>query len=88
MKISNLEKLVLGVVIMASLTGCDVGNAPSGGSPAEVENNFKKEDPQTQINTIRMSPASEERKAQLIKEIEDKYHIKASDAPTGAPAHS
>jgi len=67
-----LGLLVLGI----ALCGCNMGMAPSGGSSAEVEANFKKMDAKKQIEIIKSSPASAERKAQLIKEIEDRTGVK------------
>jgi len=70
------------------LVGCS-SDAPTGGSAAQIEANFQKEDPQKQIAVIQGSPASPERKAQLIKEIEDKYHIKANaGGPVGGGTQS
>ncbi len=74
--------LGMGVV----LGGCNMGMAPSGGDSAQVIANFQKEDPQQQIRTIQSSPASPERKAQLIKDIEDKYHIQAQAPAPGSQA--
>jgi len=83
-----LKKLcLLGVAV--ALTGCNMGMAPSGGSTADVQANFQKEDPQVQIKTIQGSPASPERKAQLIKAIEDKYGVKAEgNGPVGGGSQS
>ena len=80
-------KIVTGLVGGIVLFGCDsIGNAPSGGSPAEVESNFKKEDPQQQIRVVQNSPASPEKKAALIKEIEARTGVKA--APAGPSSNA
>jgi hypothetical protein len=68
-------------VAMVVTAGCNAGMAPAVNSPAEVEKNFKEEDPQQQIKVIQMSPAPPAKKAELIKAIEDKYGIKAGAAP-------
>lgn len=88
MKLENVAKtMILGTLLIAPLGGCSVGDAPSGGSSAEVEANFKKLDPQEQIKIIQAGPAPADQKAKLIKDIEDKYGIKANAAAEnhGAP---
>jgi hypothetical protein len=81
------DKRILGVLVAGTaLCGCNVGMAPTGGSPAEMEANFKKEPPEQQIRTIQMSPASPERKAQLIKDIQTKYGLKPDGEATPAAA--
>ncbi len=77
--------LVTSMALFATL-GCNVGMAPGVQSSAEVEQNFKELDPQAQIKVIQSSPAPADRKAELIKAIEDKYHVKAGEAPVQAGA--
>lgn len=94
MTLKDFAKLaILTTLCTTAISGCNVGNAPSVDSPKEVEANFQKEDPQEQIKTIQNSPASAEKKAELIKAIETKYGIKAGEAGAahgtqtpGAPA--
>jgi len=83
MKMSNGQRWGLTIALSAILAaGCNVGNAPSGPqTPEAIQAEFDKQNPQEQIKVIQSSPASPERKAQLIKAIEDKYHVKAGEAP-------
>ena len=83
-------KLILGALVLAgSAVGCDnIGNAPSGGDTKQVEANFAALPPEQQIQTIQLSPASPEKKAELIKAIQDKYHISAGAAPVQGKTQS
>lgn len=85
---TNKYKQIGLIALAMAVVGCNMGDAPSGGSAAEVQANFDKEDPQKQIQTIQGSPASPEKKAQLIKAIEDKYHVKAGDKPVAGGSQS
>jgi len=73
------------VIIQFGLAFSNIGMAPTGGTPEEVERNFKNEPAQMQIDTIKRSPASPERKAQLIHDVEVRtgYKDKSGDVVSG-----
>jgi len=71
-------------------SGCsNIGNAPQGPDPAQVQAEFSKQDPQKQIQGIQYAPIPAAEKEKKIEEIEKKYGIKRGEAPAqkgGLPA--
>jgi len=83
----DTRKLILAGAALA-LAGCNMGMAVDGGSAQDIKNRFQSMDPQAQIKVIQGSPASPEKKAELIKAIEDKYHITAGATPVAGGSQS
>ena len=72
--------LVSGVLV----DGCSIGDAAKGPDPAEIEQRKNSLPPDQQIKLLQTSPMPAVEKAQKIKEIEDKYGVKAG-APPNTP---
>lgn len=73
--------MALALAIAASVGGCALGMAPRGPDAAEVKKELNELPPQKQIQYWQTSPAPANVKAEKIKEIEDKYHVTADQAP-------
>jgi hypothetical protein len=84
----NIKISILGALCAIVLTGCNnIGNAPTPMSPEQTRAALDQATPEQQIDWINRSPMPPEEKARRIKEIEEKYGVKASavSGASGAP---
>ncbi len=85
---TKTQFFAIAIPVMILAAGCDnVGNAPPPLSPDDTKKALSEAKPEDQINWINRSPMPADEKARKIKEIEDKYGIKAGGVtgPSGVP---
>jgi len=70
---------LLTALVVFPLSGCGVGDLPSGMSREEAKDALSKLSPQDQIRYVSSSPMPPEQKKQRYKEIEEKTGVKAAD---------
>ncbi|HEY0867408.1 MAG TPA: hypothetical protein VGE01_08520 [Fimbriimonas sp.] len=76
------SKFILGMTLCAfvlGLSGCNVGNPPSGMSGEEAKDYIDKMPPDRKIRAIAGSPMPQAEKEQRYAEIEKETGVKASD---------
>ena len=82
-------KIISAVFVCAiafSLSGCDIGSAPSGGSDTQVKAAFDKLPIEERAKTIMGSPAPMEHKKQMIEQMYAKEGKKVPDNMFGGNA--
>lgn len=81
----KIYALTLATVVAVGISGCGVGEAPSGMSDSDAKAAIDRMSPEEKIKFIASSPLPSQEKEARYQQIEKETGVKAADVLAGRP---